>query len=293
MKRITFVTIALVVWIVFLPQAHRQLSAGVSKKESSTDAQLAEDAREKQQAAQTAALDSILATIAKNEQERTDERQQEASDEKATIKAEWWLVYLGIAQAIALIGTLIAVCYQTKKTAEATQTMRDSLPLQKSAADAALLNAQAAIAAARPWVSFFGTYNNSGVFTFKAANLGNTPAEIVSFASGTMLVDRVENLPVPPIYGADQIPILTLMTPSRRSDEANITVGTFNAHSIPAPDPQKQIFAFFFRVIYKNPLVSTHQPLVPHHESRMCFWCDRRGGNFPQIGGPQEYNKHT
>src|SRR6267378_1530583 len=130
MKRITFVTITLGVWIVFLPQAHRQLSAGVSKKESSTDAQLAEDAREKQQAAQTAALDSILATIAKNEQERTDERQQEASDEKATIRAEWWLVYLGIAQAIALIGTLIAVCYQTKKTAEATQAMRDSVPLQ-------------------------------------------------------------------------------------------------------------------------------------------------------------------
>lgn len=267
----TFAALALCIWIIPLPQNPRQPSTRINKEQRSTDAQLAEDSREKQQATETAALNSVLTAMTKSELERASERDQEAIDEKATLKAEWWLVYVGIAQAIALISTLGFIWYQAKKTAEATQAMRDGLPLQKSAADAALLNAQAAIAAARPWISFFGEYN-SGIFTFKAANLGNTPAEVISYANNMAIVDRIENLPIAPIYGRDQIPPFALLTPDHYSNGANITVGTFDTNSIIAPDPQKQTFVFFFRVVYKNPLSSTNSPLIPLHESRMCFW---------------------
>jgi hypothetical protein len=202
------------------------------------------------------------------------------------------LVCVGGFQVYLLWRTLTAVQRQGDLMKRQADKLDESVAIADKAADAALLNAQAAIAAARPWVSFFGTYN-SGIFTFKAANLGNTPAEVVSYASGMMLVDRVANLPIPPNYGQDRTPSLALLTPSQTSDGANITLETYDTNSIAAPDPKKQVFAFFFRVIYKNPLSSTNDPLILQHESRMCFWYDKNAGYFPQGGGPQEYNRHT
>lgn len=292
MKQITFTALALIIGIVSFPQSRRQPSAGITKKVSGASAQLAKDAHDKQQAAEIAALNSMLAATAKSEQERTQERQQETAVESENNHLQRWIIGVGIIQTLALIGTLIAVIYQSKETAKATQAMCDSLPLQKSAADAALLNAQAAVSAARPWISFFGTYN-SGIFIFKAANLGKTPAEVVSYTSDMMIVDRVENLPIPPRYGKTQIPPFALLTPSQRSDGANITLTTFDTNGIAAPDPQKQTFVFFFSLVYKNPLTSADPSIIPQHESRMCFWYENRGGGFPQAGGPQEYNKHT
>jgi hypothetical protein len=293
MKQFTFIALALSIWVVPLPQTLRQPSAGAPKKVRSADAQLAKNAREKQQATEVAALNSILATIAKNEQESSDERKQEAAVESENTHLQRWIIGVGIAQAFALIGTLIAVIYQSKKTAEATQAMRDSLPLQKEAADAALLNAQAAIAADRPWVSFFGSFGQ-GVFTCEAANLGNTPAEIISYQADVRIVDRIENLPIPPTYGPLQIPPITFLVPSRTRDGHNIRVGAYNISNISAPDPTKQIVVFIFRAVYKNPLVSDKYPLVLQHESRMCFWYNKAIAGFIQSGGgPQEYNRHT
>lgn len=56
--------------------------------------------------------------------------------------------------ALVLIGgiTAWAVWYQSRKTAEATQAMRDSLPLQKTAAEAADKNADALVNSERAWV---------------------------------------------------------------------------------------------------------------------------------------------
>lgn len=224
-----------------------------------------------------------------------------------SVDRDWadWVLW-GFNGLLVIAGFLgIRVAYKTLKTIErqarsthhqAVQVRKQTHILGKSAeaaqkaAEATLLTAQAAIASARPLVSCFGTYSSSGIFTFKAANFGNAPAEVVSYASGLILVDRVENLPIPPSYGADQIPPLALLIPSRMSDESNITVGIYNTQSIPAPDPKKQRIAFFFKVIYQNPLIN--HPLIPQYESRMCFWCDRNGG-IPQAGGPREYNKHT
>jgi hypothetical protein len=293
MKRISFAALALSVWFVPISQSSQQPSTGGIKKQGRADTQLAANSQDKQQAAEIATLNSILAAITKSEQERATESHQETSDEKETIKTEWWLVYVGIAQAIALIWTLVFIRYQAEKTAEATQVMRDSLPIQKNAADAALLNAQAVIGAARPWVSFFGSYDR-GVFTCSAANLGNSPAEVISYASGMALTDRIENLPVQPNYGPPKVPPITFLIPGRTRDQANFPVENYNINNIPAPDPTKQIIVFFFSVVYKNPLAGGDSSIVLQHESRMCFWCSKTSGSFVQAGGgPQEYNRHT
>jgi hypothetical protein len=202
------------------------------------------------------------------------------------------LVCVGGFQVYLLWKTLTAVQRQGNLMKRQADKLDESVAIADKAANAALLNAQAAVAAARPWVSFFGEYN-AGIFTFKAANLGNTPADVVSYSSGMMLVDRVENLPIPPNYGQDRTPSLALLTPTQMSDGPNITVETYDTNCIAAPDPKKQVLAFFFRVIYKNPLSNTNNPLIPQHESRMCFWYDKKGSRFPQAGGPQEYNRHT
>lgn len=203
------------------------------------------------------------------------------------------LVCVGGFQVYLLWKTLTAVQRQGNLMKRQADKLDESVAIADKAADAALLNAQAAIAAARPWISFFGFYSG-GVFTCKAANLGNTPAEVVSYASGMILVDRIENLPIPPNYGPSQTPPLAFLTPSQTADRANITLGTYNINNIPASDPTKQIIAFFFRVVYKNPLTSADYPLILQHESRMCFWYNRTGGVFVQAGGgPQEYNRHT
>jgi|SRR5579864_1597019 len=161
----------------------------------------------------------------------------------------------------------------------------------KNSADAAYLNAQAVINAERPWVSAFGIYQG-GVFTFMAGNFGRTPAEVISYSTGTALVDRAENLPIPPQYGKEQKPPLRILTPGNTLADANITLATYDTNVLPAPDPNRQVFAFFFRIAYKNPL-SNSFPAIPQYESRICFWYERKGGRFPEVGGPEEYNKHT
>lgn len=126
MKQAAIAALALSTWIISLPQNSGHPSAGVSKEKSGADAQLAKNAREKQRAAETTALNSILATIAKSEQERSAERQQEAAAQSDNVRFQRWMIGLGIAQTLALIGTLIAVWYQAKQTRIAAEASRDA-----------------------------------------------------------------------------------------------------------------------------------------------------------------------
>jgi hypothetical protein len=123
-----------------------------------------------------------------------DHKEQDRAQRVKEINDTLLVVFTGL---LFVVGALQAAAIFRQE-----KWMRENVGIAKEAADAALLNAQAAIAAARPWVSIFAIYNGE-VFTFKAENLGNTPAEVVSYASGMVLVDRAENLPVPPIYALD------------------------------------------------------------------------------------------
>ena len=52
-----------------------------------------------------------------------------------------------------IVLTLLAIAEQVRESAKATQAMRESLPHQKSSADAALLNAKALVNSQRPWIA--------------------------------------------------------------------------------------------------------------------------------------------
>ena len=158
-------------------------------------------------------------------------------------------------------------------------------------AKAAKLNAVASVSAARPWVSISGSYN-SGTYTFTAINYGNTPAEIVSYSANFTFVDRVENLTLPPEYKNWKKPSFALLSPGGTTDGAALELGTYDTNTIIISDRTKPIMIFYFRILYKNPIESG-DPSIRNHESRMCFWYRSKSGQYPQVGGPQDYNKHT
>lgn len=195
MRRTAFATLALSVWIISSPQSSRQPSAGVVKKKSGTDTQLAANARDKQQASETVAINAILAAITKEEQERAKESQQEAADVQETVKAEWYLVYVGVAQTLALIGTLWAVWRQANKTADAAVAT-------EKAARAAKENAEFLVNAEKAWVMLLPLGNVPLYMTtqnqldwiprlnLQFKNFGRTPAWIVEFACKFVLVEK-------------------------------------------------------------------------------------------------------
>jgi hypothetical protein len=200
---------------------------------------------------------------------------------------------------VVFTGVLAYVGYQQWKTLrQHEQWMKQNVAIAKDTADAAnknaeaaRLNANAAVNAVRPWVSISGFYN-SGVFSFSAVNYGNTPAEIISYSANIKFVDKVENLALPPEYKNWKQPSFALLSPGGTSDGAMLELETYNTNAIAVLDPKKPIFVFYFRVLYKNPINSS-DPFVTNHESRMCFWYRAKGGQFPRVGGPQDYNKHT
>jgi hypothetical protein len=162
------------------PQSSRQPSEGIVKRDNGLNGKETADGQNQQQAAEAETLKAILAAIAKDQQGRADDQIKEASRENDTVKAEWWLVYVGIAQAIALGFTLVAIGYQAWQTRIAAEATRDAAVATqgstmaierqvgvmerqtkategaavaaKESADAALLNAQAVINSERAWL---------------------------------------------------------------------------------------------------------------------------------------------
>jgi hypothetical protein len=104
--------------------------------------------------------------------------------------ANWALVAVGLL-------TFYAVWKQAKETTRATQAMRDSIPLQKKSADAALANAQAVINAERAWVDI--TLHRMGMTTyeFRVTNVGKSPAFLTAQSLGRGYWPKdVEEIPI-------------------------------------------------------------------------------------------------
>lgn len=118
-----------------LSQTAGQPSKGVSEKQSSARGKLSTDSSNDKNSTDTETLKAILAAITKDQQERTANQNQEGAKENESIKAEWWLVGIGIAQTLALIGTLIFIGLQAREMANATRAMRDSTAEVKRQAD--------------------------------------------------------------------------------------------------------------------------------------------------------------
>src|SRR5579872_393370 len=114
---------------------------------------------------------------------------------------EWALVIVGIV-------TFLVIGWQSLETRRSADAVKESVPHQKTAADAAFLNAQALINFERPWVmiQIERIPNKAGkatpTFLAKVFNYGKGPAHVTECSKVT--IDFCRNpkidLPIPPIY---------------------------------------------------------------------------------------------
>ncbi|MGA2904281.1 MAG: hypothetical protein ABSD98_10645 [Candidatus Korobacteraceae bacterium] len=196
----------------------------------------------------------------------------------------------------AIILTLLAIAEQTRETAKAAKATRDSIPHQRDAAEAALLNAKAVINAERAWLTVkIQKDPNSPPFPIEnfinvLNNRGRTPAVVISIHIQYEFVSTPDLMPVPPVYKWQ------VSTPERMFvvGESDLPIGV-------GLDPKKQIFVqsvagkflvWYGRIIYEDVFgeqaVTRRQP----HETRWCYaWI--AGEKRFAICGPEEYNRNT
>jgi hypothetical protein len=200
----------------------------------------------------------------------------------------------------AIILTLMAIAEQTKETAKATKAVRDSIPLQKATADAALLNAKAVINAERPWVlvedQWQKTHGLEGI-VFYAINKGDTPAEIVeAYFEREILPYIPDNLPSPPLYKS------AILIP-KRGDNLLVKGETWELNPVPI-HPESWIansmkrdvvenareFVYFYGVIVYRDMLHESTDEAGLHYTRFCFVYE----SFLKVllpSGPQEYRQ--
>lgn len=202
--------------------------------------------------------------------------------------------------AWAIILTLMAVAAQARESAKATEAMRDSIPLQQQAVNAALLNAQAVINAERPWLLVHIGPNNGpmGGFTIHAKNKGRTPAMITAVHMGCVAVEGISALPKEPPYGPGKLVQDRILV----ADDAawviwfdrkmlkNLLADDFDK----ALARELQVFVFV-TVLYRDLLNPSATP--PHETRWVClFELNEEGDavhNIEGIGGPREYDQYT
>jgi hypothetical protein len=153
-------------------------------------------------------------TVINNQKTTADTDKIKAGVSRWYTSSEWWLVIIaGITAAF--------ICWQARETARATRAMRDSLPHQERAAQAALQNASALVNAERAWIvpelnclsnrhTDGRWYDRDGTaftteevlrgthmrYALKFTNMGRTPANITTFQiSYTLLPEGVTDLP--------------------------------------------------------------------------------------------------
>jgi hypothetical protein len=163
---------------------------------------------------------------------------KEQSDENVRVQRRLTF-YTGLL-VIAGFVTAALIWWQARETRRSVQAIRDALPHQQSAANAANLNAQALINAERPWVMIQikqedfpqGEEPSSGLFgkrgfQFQMFNYGKSPAHILDCRNlkFDVVPDPDSNLRIPPEYGPsewnrtflppkDSLPVGALFHPS-------------------------------------------------------------------------------
>lgn len=203
---------------------------------------------------------------------------------------DWWLVIVGA-------WTGFAVWRQAKESTVATQVMRDSLAHQKNAADAALLNAKAVIQSQRPWVTFFAMhYSSTGTYSFRAGNMGKSPARVISYSSN-LFYEHPSKLPNNPDYGLEQTPRLDFLTPGETPEDQSLEIRSVEPRFLMFQDSERakrlneriEAVIVILKIVYED--LANPDPNTNLHETRMCF--DWTPGMDFKISGPPEYNRHT
>lgn len=129
-----------------------------------------------------------------------------------------WIIYGSnlLLAFTAIVGIIVGV--RTLKNIERqSDAAEDAAKAAKDSAEAALLNAQAFINSERPWVTVFAQWKPEGGYSFRACNLGKTPAEIVSFSAEFVCLDDINELSRVPEFKTLYVPVIRLLVPGANS----------------------------------------------------------------------------
>jgi len=113
MKFLILAALVLSTLNVPIPQVSRQPSKGITKKDVPSNTQPGADTQKNQQTAETEAIQAMLKAMTQLQQQQADAQKTDASEKKGAIDVEWWLVWVGIIQAVALVLTIGAMIRQT------------------------------------------------------------------------------------------------------------------------------------------------------------------------------------
>jgi hypothetical protein len=173
----------------------------------------------------------------------------------------------------------------------------------RTAAKAALLNAQAFINSERPWVTVYCDFNK-GYFSFKACNEGRTPANIISFTADVRCIKRLSDLPSEPEYGKEIVPTTNLlMTKGSEWSHAlelfsvDDCEGYMNAcaragdKTVKFPESGERMPVFYFRIKYSSVYDRGKRDFLVW-ETRACYTVSISGRDLSWCGG-DNYNRYT
>jgi hypothetical protein len=231
-----------------------------------------------------------------NDQNRNDDVHLVSVPEKIPvepIRDRLDYVVLGCTVILSVAGIIgVPIAVKTLRTIN-----RHSAHLQ-DLAEAALLNAQAAINAERPWlvVTWRSDTNIEGLFRFGCRNSGSTPAKVISLSAKAMFVENLDRMATPPDYSSPGIlPDLHLIV---RTDSFPISPG-LNAHSFIESQGKADLVAesreflvYYGNVVYRDTLYpdSAKDGL---HETRWCFVYQPHQKKKFVRSGPSEYNQYS
>ena len=211
---------------------------------------------------------------------------KEAAQPKQKASTDWWLTVFTGALVLVAVMQFIAMHRQANY-------MRDNLAIAKSTADAALLNAQAAVNAVRPWISVDIRFTNPNYFIVTAKNSGNSPAEVWIAEGEFRFVKEESALPDIPGYTADNYVLAhkPLLLPGEHFETYGIPMDDIRQG---APQLMQEVSAFTkeFYIMGQIKYGLPGDKKVSWH-SRWCF----KLIPFKQLGmvrgGKPGYNEYT
>jgi len=201
------------------------------------------------------------------------------------------LGYAGIMMALSLLKKIDRQTAYAETAADASAT----------AAQAALLNAQAVVHSERPWILVTVEPSRSieNSFTVVATNRGRTPARIISTMEQTRIATDEKHLPLKPEYknekaDAPLVPIIllpgefTAIQPFCRDDVKGLCDSEERFKRIETWEEKVFLYG---EILYKD-LISPPDSQV-HATNWCCWYIHGRQNSGLVMAGPPEYNAHT
>jgi hypothetical protein len=162
-----------------------------------------------------------------------------------------WGFWITVAIAFFAGVQAATLIYQYYAMRNQVSQLQKTVKVTKQAAKAAQLNAQAVINTERAWIVIHIEPTTLNQFSFKATNIGKTPAKLISIYHSQLTVPRGEKLEIPKEYwqeGGNDFYI----QPSFFPPTASRTVSQHRFESLP-----KRTIYFLGRIVYSITLEGT------------------------------------